>query len=71
MRLADKLRFVRFLDEKGAFLITRSGDAVCDFLKISKYTLYRYLELIRGEQKVPEGEAAGASDEVPGKASGA
>jgi predicted transcriptional regulator YheO len=51
MRLADKLQFVRFLDQRGAFLITRSGDAVCDFLNISKYTLYRYLELVRGESK--------------------
>jgi predicted transcriptional regulator YheO len=57
MRLADKLQFVRFLDQRGAFLITRSGDAVCDFLNISKYTLYRYLELVRGESKVPGPEA--------------
>lgn len=46
----EKLRFIRFLDEKGAFLITRSGDAVCDFLGISKYSLYRYLETARGER---------------------
>jgi predicted transcriptional regulator YheO len=50
MRQADKMQFIRFLDEKGAFLITHSGDAVCDFLKISKYTLYRYLELVRGKE---------------------
>jgi predicted transcriptional regulator YheO len=49
MKLADKLQFVRFLDQKGAFLITHSGDAVCEFLKISKYTLYRYLEIVRGK----------------------
>jgi predicted transcriptional regulator YheO len=57
MRLADKLQFVRFLDQRGAFLITHSGDAVCDFLKISKYTLYRYLELVRGESRAPGPEA--------------
>jgi predicted transcriptional regulator YheO len=55
MKLADKLQFVRFLDQKGAFLITRSGDAVCEFLRISKYTLYRYLEIVRG--KAGEGDA--------------
>jgi predicted transcriptional regulator YheO len=51
MKLADKLQFIRFLDQKGAFLITRSGDAVCEFLKISKYTLYRYLEIVRGGEE--------------------
>jgi predicted transcriptional regulator YheO len=51
MLRADKLKFIRFLDQKGAFLITRSGDTVCDFLKISKYTLYRYLEIVRGERE--------------------
>jgi predicted transcriptional regulator YheO len=51
MKLADKLQFVRFLDRKGAFLITHSGDTVCEFLKISKYTLYRYLEIVRGKEE--------------------
>ncbi|GHT66521.1 hypothetical protein FACS1894110_10340 [Spirochaetia bacterium] len=51
MTRADKLQFIRFLDQKGAFLITRSGDTVCEFLKISKYTLYRYLEIARGERE--------------------
>jgi predicted transcriptional regulator YheO len=55
MKLADKLRFVRFLDQRGAFLITRSGDAICKFLKISKYTLYRYLEIVRGGGEDPPG----------------
>ena len=50
MQQVDKLQFVRFLDQKGAFLITHSGDAVCQFLGISKYTLYRYLKIVRDEQ---------------------
>jgi predicted transcriptional regulator YheO len=54
MNRADKLMFIRFLDQKGAFLITRSGDMVCDFLKISKYTLYRYLDITREGQEVAE-----------------
>ncbi len=45
----EKLEIVRFLDQKGAFLITRSGDKVCEFLGISKFTLYNYLETIRNE----------------------
>ncbi|MDR3284208.1 MAG: helix-turn-helix transcriptional regulator [Treponema sp.] len=51
MNRDDKLQFIHFLDQKGAFLITRSGDMVCDFLKISKYTLYRYLEITREEHE--------------------
>ncbi len=43
----EKLEIIRFLDNKGAFLITRSGDKVCEFLNISKFTLYNYLETVR------------------------
>ena len=35
---------VQFLSESGAFLITRSGDKVSQFLGISKYTLYSYFD---------------------------
>ncbi|MDF2596628.1 MAG: transcriptional regulator [Clostridia bacterium] len=43
----EKMEIIKFLDSKGAFLITKSGDRVCDFLNISKFTLYNYLETIR------------------------
>lgn len=43
----EKLEIIKFLDSKGAFLITKSGDRVCDFLNISKFTLYNYLEMTR------------------------
>lgn len=43
----EKLHIISFLDSKGAFLITKSGDRVCEFLNISKFTLYNYLELTR------------------------
>ena len=43
----EKLQIIHFLDSKGAFLITKSGDRVCDFLNISKFTLYNYLEATR------------------------
>lgn len=46
----EKIEIVKFLDSRGAFLITKSGDRVCEFLGISKFTLYNYLETIR-EQK--------------------
>ena len=43
----EKIEIVKFLDSKGAFLITKSGDRVCELLNISKFTLYNYLDAIR------------------------
>jgi len=54
MERADKMRFLKYLDEKGAFLITKSSDRVCDFLGVSRFTLYSYLETIRGESEKEE-----------------
>lgn len=47
MTKEDKLEFIRFLDQRGAFLITKSGQRVCSILGISKFTLYNYLDIIR------------------------
>lgn len=44
MSKEDKMKGLRYLDEKGAFLIKKSGEKVMEFYKISKYTLYNYLE---------------------------
>ena len=49
MTRAEKKEMVRLLDKKGLFLITYSGETVCEVLDISKYTLYKYLEAIRSE----------------------
>ena len=43
----DKIRAIRFLDDNGAFLITKSGPKVCQYFGISTYTLYSYLDEIR------------------------
>ena len=40
----DKVKAIQFLNETGAFLITKSGDKVCRFFGISKYTLYSYID---------------------------
>ncbi len=40
----EKVRAVQFLNDAGAFLITRSGDKVSKFFGISKYTLYTYFD---------------------------
>ena len=45
----DKMRAIKFLDEKGALLISKSGARICKFFGISKYTLYNYLDAIREE----------------------
>lgn len=47
MTKEDKLEILRYLDEKGTFLITKSGDKVCNALKMSKYTMYSYLDIVR------------------------
>ena len=47
MSKEEKGKFIQYLDQKGAFLITKSSDIVCDFLGISKYTFYQLLEQAR------------------------
>lgn len=49
----DKLDFIRYLDDHGAFLISKSGTKVCAYLQISKFTLYNYLDIIRGKTDDP------------------
>ena len=51
MTKEDKIAYIHYLDEHGAFLITKSGQRICEALSISKYTLYNYLEISRGDAK--------------------
>lgn len=44
MTKEDKIRVVRYLNDAGAFLITKSGDRIASVLGISKFTLYKYME---------------------------
>lgn len=44
MDKGEKVRAIRFLNDSGAFLITKSGPKVCQIFGISKYTLYSYLD---------------------------
>lgn len=46
-----RIRLLKFLDERGVFLIQKSGQKVCDLLGISKFTLYNYLDEIREDTK--------------------
>ena len=54
----DRLSFLRYLDERGTFLISKSGPKVCEVLKISKFTLYKYLEAIRSDENNQNGQEA-------------
>ena len=41
----DKVKAIKYLEEKGALLVKKSGDKVSQFFGISKYTLYSYLNI--------------------------
>ena len=45
MNKEDKVKAIRFLNESGAFLVTKSGDKISRYFGISKYTLYSYIDI--------------------------
>ena len=51
MNKEDKVKAIGFLNDSGAFLITKSGQRVCNFFGISKYTLYSYIDEAKGEKE--------------------
>ena len=55
MTKEDKVLFIQLLDRKGALLISKAGERICAYLGISKFTLYKYLDISRGTVK-DEGE---------------
>lgn len=57
MDKSDKIRFLAHLDAKGAFLITKSSEKVCEYLDISKFTLYNYLDSARRPPAEAEAKA--------------
>ena len=48
----EKMDFIGYLDDKGAFLITRSSEKICEILGISKFTFYNYLETYRNKKSL-------------------
>lgn len=44
----EKIRAIRFLNDAGALLITKSGDKIASYFGISKYTMYSYLDEHKG-----------------------
>lgn len=51
MSKEDKISAIEFFDSKGAFLITKAGEHIREYLNISKFTLYNYLEISRNRTK--------------------
>ncbi len=49
MNKDDKMRAVRYLNSKGALLITKSGDKIAEYFGISKFTLYSYIDDKQGK----------------------
>ena len=47
MNKEEKLRFIHYLNQKGAFLITKAGDRIQEVMGISKNTMYSYLDLVK------------------------
>lgn len=48
MNRAEKMEALRFLDAKGVLHMSKSSIRLCKFFGFSKYTLYSYLDEIRG-----------------------
>jgi Uncharacterized protein conserved in bacteria len=57
MNKDDKVKAIRFLNQNGAFLVTKSGDKVARYFGISKYTLYSYIDS-KQDNKQQEGKQA-------------
>lgn len=51
MNKDDKVKAIQFLNQNGAFLVTKSGDKVAKYFGISKYTLYSYIDTKQQEGK--------------------
>lgn len=49
MNKDERITFLSYLDEKGAFQISKSSIKICEILSISKFTLYNDLDAIRGK----------------------
>ena len=54
MSKEERLTFLKYLDDSGAFLISKSSERIGEFLGISKGTLYVYLETLRNAKEEDE-----------------
>ena len=49
MTKEDKIKAIQFLNDAGAFLVTKSGDKVSEYFGISKFTLYNYMSEVKDD----------------------
>jgi predicted transcriptional regulator YheO len=47
MSKEDKIKSIQYLNNAGAFLITKSGDKISKYFGISKYSIYNYIDVKR------------------------
>ncbi|MGK0465176.1 helix-turn-helix transcriptional regulator [Clostridium sp.] len=45
MSKEQKIEAIQFLNDAGAFLITKAGDKTAEFFGISKYSIYNYIDI--------------------------
>lgn len=50
MKKEDKIKAIDFLNERGAFLVTKSADRVAQHFGISKYTIYNYTNVNKNQE---------------------
>lgn len=51
MKRREKIELIRFMDEKGIFLMKGAVDKVADQLGISRVTVYSYLDEVKKNTK--------------------
>lgn len=56
MDRGERLQFLKYLDDVGAFLITKSSERIIQLMGISKGTLYSYLEILHNGNDVSGNE---------------
>lgn len=62
MERTDKIAFLEYLDKKGVFQIAKSSERICEELSISKYTLYKYLDITRSDGRNNQSDSAELDD---------
>lgn len=50
MKKEDKMKAIDFLNDRGAFLVTKSADRVAQHFGISKYTIYNYTNVNKHQE---------------------
>lgn len=58
----EKITAIKFLNDAGAFLVTRSGDKVSQHFGISKFTLYSYIDAAKQLEQMETSKSNTASE---------